>query len=365
MADAVPEPVGAPALARRTVRLKDVALRAGVSINTVSRAIRAPQTVRPELRRHIEAVLDELDYVPNQLAGGLAGARNRVVGVVVTSLFYSEYAAMIDALQDDLGRAGLSVMIGNGHYDLDEELRLVRALLSWRPAAIALVGTDHHPRAAALLRAAGLPVVEMWEAGASRIDSAVGMDHGAIGRRQALHLLERGCRRLAFIGCVRRHDYRAQRRLDGFRRALRERACEPHIVTAADGGSADLGEALVRRLIGERPDIDGIACNGDVIAMGALRGLARLGRAVPDEIGVIGFGDNEAAGCVTPSLTTLRPPRAELGRAAAAVILARIEGAAPKERLFEPELVVRASTARQPASCRRAGRSTMIEETAK
>ena len=334
-----------PTAARR-VGLKDIAARAGVSINTVSRAIRAPHTVRPELRRQIEALLDELDYVPNRLAGGLAGANTDVVGVILTSLFYSEYAAMIDALQGELGRAGLSVMIGNSHYELDQELALVRTMLSWRPAAMTLVGSDHHPKVAELLAAAGIPVVEIWEAGQARIDSTVGMDHRAIGRLQARHLLDVGCRRVAFVGCVRRHDYRAQRRRDGCLAELRAAGLEPLTVTAPDGGSADLGEALAARLLAEHPAIDGIACNSDVIAMGVLRGLAKAGRRVPDAIAVIGFGDNEASACFTPSLSTIRPPRAAIGRAAAEIILARIDGAPPVVRVFEAELVARDSTRR-------------------
>ena len=335
-----------PTAARR-VGLKDVAARAGVSINTVSRAIRAPHTVRPELRRQIEALLDELDYVPNRLAGGLAGASTEVVGVILTSLFYSEYAAMIDALQGGLGQAGLSVMIGNSHYDLDQELALVRTMLSWRPAAMTLVGTDHHPKVVELLATAGIPVVEIWEARDARIDSAVGMDHHAIGRLQARHLLERGCRRIAFLGCVRRHDYRAQRRQGGCLAALAEQGLAPVTVTAPDGGSPDLGEALAVQLLNEHPGTDGIACNSDIIAMGVLRGLARLGRRVPDDIAVIGFGDNEASSCLTPGLSTIRPPRAAIGRAAAAIILARIDGEPPQSRVFEAELVERASTERR------------------
>ncbi len=331
------------------VRLKDVATRAGVSVNTVSRAIRAPQTVRPELLRRIEALLDEVGYVPNRLAGGLAGSRSGVVGVVVTSLFYSEFAALIDALQAALARAGFSVMLGNSDYRPDEELRLVRAMLSWQPAAIALIGLDHHPRAVELLQRSGRPVVELWEASDRCIDSAVGMDHVAIGTAQAAHLLDRGYGRLAFVGSVRPHDHRAQRRRDGFLATVAAADIEPVVTTASDGGSADLGETLLGRLLDRHPEVDGIVCNSDVIAFGVLRGLARQGRRVPADVGVVGFGDNEAAACLTPSLSTIRPPRAAIGHAAAEVLLARIDGAPPIRRTFDASLVARASTARNPA----------------
>ena len=135
--------------------------------------MRAPHTVRPELRRRIEAVLDEVNYVPNRLAGGLAGAHTAVVGVIISSLYYSEFAAIIDAMQMELASAGLQVMIGNSRYDPDEEWRLVQAMLSWRPAAIAIVGTDHHPRARELLVNSGRPVIEIWDCGDSVIDSGV------------------------------------------------------------------------------------------------------------------------------------------------------------------------------------------------
>ena len=222
--------------ARAAVTLADVAARAGVSLNTVSRALRAPHTVRPPLRRRIEEVLDELNYVPNRLAGGLAGSHTGVVGVILTSLFFSEFAAVVDTLQADLAAAGFNVMLGNSRYDPDEELRLVRAMLSWRPAAMALVGIDRHPRAADLLRASGIPVIEVWDAVGEAIDSAVGMDHSAIGAMQTRHLLAQGYRRPAFIGCVRVHDYRAHKRLAGYQAAAREAGLDYVHVPVPSGG---------------------------------------------------------------------------------------------------------------------------------
>lgn len=329
--------------ARAAVTLADVAARAGVSLNTVSRALRAPHTVRPPLRRRIEEVLDELNYVPNRLAGGLAGSHTGVVGVILTSLFFSEFAAVVDTLQAELADAGFSVMLGNSRYDPEEELRLVRAMLSWRPAAMALVGIDRHPRAADLLRASGIPVIEVWDAVGEAIDSAVGMDHSAIGAMQARHLLAQGYRRPAFIGCVRVHDYRAHKRLAGYQAAVHEAGLEPVWMAEPTGGHPDLGERLALQVLARHPQVDSFVCNSDVIAMGALRGLR--GR-VPDEIGVVGFGDNEAGSCLSPSLTSIHPPRAEIGRQAANVIAARIAGEPASRHLFEAGLALRQSTVR-------------------
>jgi LacI family gluconate utilization system Gnt-I transcriptional repressor len=250
-------------------------------------------------------------------------------------------------MQESLASAGLSLMLGNSRYDPEEELRLVRAMLSWRPAALAIVGVDHPARVVELLRAADVPVVEIWDAGSEPIDSAVGMDHLAIGRLQAEHLYERGYRRIAFVGSTREHDYRARKRRDGYAMAVgRHDLHEPIVRTAPVGGTPELGERLLGELLASEPEVDGIVCNGDVIALGVLRGLRRRGRAVPGEVGVVGFGDAEAATCVVPTLTTVRPPRADVGRIAAATLLARIDREPPRRIVLAAELIARESTAR-------------------
>jgi LacI family gluconate utilization system Gnt-I transcriptional repressor len=329
--------------------LKDVAAQVGVSINTVSRCLRAPHTVRPELRRRIEAVLDEVSYVPNRLAGGLSGAHTGVIGVIVTSLYHSEFAAIIEAMQSRLAAAGLQLMIGNSRYDPEEELRLVRSMLSWRPAALALVGTEHLPRARQLLVRTGMPVVEIWDCTDKLIDSGVGMNHRAIGAMQAEHLLAQGCQRLAFVGAVREHDQRARKRLEGARAAVRKRRRRALIVaTEPRAGDADVGERLLRTVLAREPAVDGIVCNSDVIAHGVLRGLRHAGRRVPQDVAVVGFGDNASNTCFEPELTSVAPPRTAIGQRAAEQILRRIDGAPRERELIAPELIARTSSRREP-----------------
>lgn len=325
--------------------LASIAKEVGVSVNTVSRALRAPETVRLDLRRRILAARDALNYVPNRLAGGLAGTRSNVVGVIVTSLFHSEFAEVVDTLQSVLLEHDFQVMLGNSRYDPDEELRLLRSILSWRPAALAIIGVDHHPQVSDLLRTAGAPVVEMWDIGDAVIDSGVGMDHVAIGRAQAHHLADGGARCLAFLGSARRHDTRALKRLRGVQAGADERGLKPPVIrTREEPGSADLGESLIRELLREAPDVDGVVCNSDAVALGVLRGLRRLGVSVPESCQVIGFGATDAGTCTQPSLSTIAPPREVIGRTTARLLLARMRDLPPERVAVTWTLVPRGST---------------------
>ena len=331
----------------KVATLKDIASRVGVSLNTVSRSLRAPQTVRPELRARIKTALEELNYVPNRLAGGLAGSDTGVVGVIVTSLHYSEFATIIEAMQVRLAEAGLQLMIGNSRYEPEEELALVLALLSWRPAAFVIVGTDHHPRARELLATSGKCVVEIWDCADPVVDSGVGMDHRAIGAMQVDHLYEQGCRRLAFAGSLRPHDQRAHKRLAGARARARQLKLRALVIaTEPVIGVPEMGDRLVQKILAGDPAIDGIICNGDIVAHGVLRGLKAARRRIPDDVAVIGFGENPSNSCLDPPLTSISPPRVDIGRKTADLILKRIAGGPAECILIPPELIVRQSTQR-------------------
>jgi LacI family gluconate utilization system Gnt-I transcriptional repressor len=114
-------------------------------------------------------------------------------------------------------------------------------------------------------------------------------------------------------------------------------------------GNPDLGDKLAAELLEHHAEVDAIACNSDVVAFGVLRALRKLGRRVPDDIGVIAFGDNEAATCVTPPLTTIRPDREGIGRLTAEAIVARINGGESQTTVVDWELVFRDSTRRRQA----------------
>src|ERR1700737_1003397 len=200
------EPHSAPTLSA-------VAKLAGVSSITVSRVVRLPNLVAPRTRGRVEAAMRELGYVPNQLAGALASARTRSVGVLVPTIANSIFADTVQGLSDELEPSGYAVILAQSRYDAAREDHMLAALLSRRPEAIIMVGSPATEDGARLLRRAGIPGGETWDLPATPIDAVAGFNNYEAGCAVARHLVAQGRQNLAFIGG---DDPRATRRWHGF-----------------------------------------------------------------------------------------------------------------------------------------------------
>lgn len=336
--------------ATQRVTMTDVAAAAGVSASTVSLYFRRPEAVSPHLAEKVRAVIDELGYVPNLVAGSLAAAQSRTVAVILPSILNSFYAETYNTLQSLFQGSRYQTMLGVTEFSPEVEEDLIRAFLAWSPAAMVLTGFDHTERARAMLRGAGVPVVEMWDMPATQdeaVDLSVGFSHFEVGRRQAAHLYDRGSRKVAYIGAAVHHDLRVRSRTDGYEDEVRRRGLHPPIaLTAPDPASTPLGTRLIGEVLDAHPDIDGVVCSNDYLALGAMFEARRRDLRIPGDLAVIGFGDMGFSRVSLPPLTTVRPPQREIGRLAAVQILARLDGARipPSHFALECELVVRDST---------------------
>ncbi|MCL4760478.1 MAG: LacI family DNA-binding transcriptional regulator [Burkholderiales bacterium] len=306
--------------------MADVARLAGVSTSTVSRALRRAESVSPALRARVHEAVAALGYVPNSMAGGLAAARTRTVGVIVPSLVNSFFAATLDAMTERLAPRGYQIMLGNSAYSPETEAALVNSFLSWSPAAIVLTGQAHARATMQRLLGAGIPIVEMWELGENALDSLVGFSHRAVGRLAARHLLDRGRRRIAFVGAALDEDRRAAQRSAGFAEVVREQLGRPAVVVALpQRASAATGGLALAELLARHPDVDGVAFSNDAMALGGLFECQRRGIGVPADLALVGFGDLDFAAWSTPALSTIRPPRREIGLAVADHLLQRFD----------------------------------------
>lgn len=327
--------------------LSDVADLAGVGPITVSRALRDPSRVSQELRERIDAAVKQLGYVLNPNARALASQRSDVIGVLIPSITNNVFADVLRGTHDGLSNSSMQVQFGNTHYSAAEEERLLGVFLSQHPAALIVSGIDQTPAARRLLESANCPVVQIMEVGPDPVDMMIGFSHFEGGKSVARHMIETGRRRIAFLGA--RMDPRSQRRLAGYSEAMREAGLfeERFVTTTPQPSSITMGAELFARALAAAPELDGVVCNNDDLALGVLFACQRAGIAVPGQIGIAGFNDHEMMAAAYPSITSLRTPRYEIGRRAIAMALAAIAGDDPAERIVDLgfELKIRESSA--------------------
>jgi LacI family gluconate utilization system Gnt-I transcriptional repressor len=332
--------------------LHDVARVAEVTRITVSRYLREPERVAAETAARIREAIAQIGYVPNRQAGQLASAASQMVAALIPNVGHSIFAETIQGLQEGLRGTGHELLLASTDYSLEREETQLRAVIGWSPAALIVTGRHHTPATLRLLKGArdtGTPVIEIWD-WSHGDDPAqfcqIGFDHEAVGRAMAQHLIERGHRRLAYVDSSVAEDYRAHERGEGFARAARAAGVQVKALRAAAGDVFDAGREMlgVLRSPANRR-ITAAAFANDHIACGALMEAQARGVAVPGEVAVLGFGDFPLGRQVRPSLSTVRPPRAEIGRAAAGALLRAVEtGEEAIAQRLPWELIARDST---------------------
>ncbi|MFT4117695.1 LacI family DNA-binding transcriptional regulator [Bradyrhizobium sp.] len=320
---------------------------AGVSISTVSRALRQPDIVSPDVRGRIDEAVARLSYRRNVVAGALASARSMTVGVIIPSIINSFFAATIEALEQGMAGSGYQLLLGNTGYSAEAERQLVSSFLAWSPAAMVLTGRRHHSETVGALLSSQIPVLEMWELSDHPIDMIVGFSHRAVGQLVFQHLARRGAERLGFIGAYMDRDYRTADRRAGFAEAALQAGYDAPIeVHLPERASAMGGATGLRELMARSPGVDAVFCSNDMIALGALFEAGRRGLSVPGDLKICGFGDLEFAAACDPPLTTVRPPGREIGLQIATLLRGRLEGTIDGGGSFDlgAELVSREST---------------------
>ncbi|PZQ96943.1 MAG: transcriptional regulator [Cereibacter sphaeroides] len=306
--------------------IADVARLAGVGAITVSRALRDPSHVSQSLRDRISDAIAKLGYVPDSNARALASSRADVIGVLVPSLTNIVFADVLRGIYDELGSAQLQIQLGNTHYSVEEEERLVRMFLSQRPTALIVAGIDQNASTRLMLENAGCPIVQIMETTNDPIDMLVGFSQLEGGRTATTHLIQAGYRRIGFLGA--RMDPRSQRRLSGYVQAMTEAGLfDPELmVTTPQSSSVTLGSRLLHETLSRRPDLDAVFCNNDDLALGVLFACQHLGIDVPTRLGICGFNDLEMMSAAVPALTSISTPRYTIGRTAVSMIQARLAG---------------------------------------
>ncbi len=316
-----------------SVTLRDVALLAGVSPITASRAINTPNRVSPEALQRVREAIEKTGYVPNLLAGGLASRKSRVVAAVVPTIVGPGFLEMVQSLTESLAAAGFQLMLGQSGYQNSREDALLDAIIARRPDGIVLTGIMHSPEGRRRLINSGIPLVETWDLTESPIDMLVGFSHEQIGMTVAQYLFDRGRRH---VGIISGSDERAERR----NRAFLQRAGELgltkdsipvlHVPTPTNvhGGRKGLGQ-----LLENHPDLDAVFCSSDLLAWGVITEAQVRDITIPQQLAVIGLGDLDFSKDLNPALTTVKINGRKIGEIAASLIIGRTEGRKPDQSI--------------------------------
>lgn len=307
------------------ITLNDVAKLAGVSAITISRALNTPDRVSPETLQRVRDAVARTGYVPNLVAGGLASNRSRLVAALIPTIAGSVFLETIQALTDTLAAAGYQLMLGQGGYEGAREDALIEAIIGRRPDGIVLTGILHSPEGRKRLLASGIPVVETWDLTPTPIDMLVGFSHEKVGVQVADWLHRRGYKHPAIVTA---DDYRAGLRRKGFEARLHELgiAKVPTCVVPAPS-TLGSGRAGLMELLSQDAKLDFVFCSSDLLAHGVVTEAQAQGIKVPDELGVLGFGNLGFSGDTHPPLSTVHVDGAAIGLQAARFIIDRIAGA--------------------------------------
>jgi LacI family gluconate utilization system Gnt-I transcriptional repressor len=319
-------------------KLSDVAERAGVSAVTVSRTLRRPEMVSPQLREKIETAIRDLAYIPNRAASALASSRSNIIGVIVSSLTNGVFADYLRALHDMFQPKGFQVMVLNSRYSPLEEEKAIVMLLGQHPEALILTDVDQTPYARELLEHSGVPIIQTMALTDTPIDINIGISQYDAGALATRHLLELGHRRIGIIAA--RFESRTRQRVAGYVDAMKARGLhdEALVEWSPAPSTVKLGGELLSHLLTRWPDLEAVFCGNDDLALGVLFECARRGIAVPDSLSVVGFNDLEFAANAYPALTTIAVPRHEMGRLSAEIILEIIRGSGKRPQTSRIDL---------------------------
>jgi len=325
----------ATADAPRRATIRDVAGRVGVSLITVSRALHRPEAVSEGLRARILEAADELGYVPNRAASGLASGTSRVVPVILPSLADPACAALLDGLHEGLAEAGFQVLPATTGSRADAEEARVASALGWAPAGLVLAGVEHPAGVRRRLRRSGVAAVEVMELADEPWGLNVGVSPRAVGGAAATFLADRGRGRIAYAGSRTELGREAAGRIEGFRAALRERGLPDHLVVRGEGEPSPAeGARLLGELLRRFPDADAVFLDDADLAAGAVLEARRRGVAVPGRLAVMGLHDRAIASATSPAITSIAIPAREIGATAARLLLRAIrEGPPPPCRV--------------------------------
>jgi LacI family transcriptional regulator len=329
-----------------TVTLAQVAQRACVSTATVSMVLRNRGRISSATRQRVLAALDELGYVYNQTAANLRNRTSNQVGLLLHDITNPFYGEMTAGLSQEMERHDLLLFLANSEESGERQQKFVDSLMRNNACGMVLCAArETPPLFFETLRRRNIPAI-MVVRPLDDIDfDFVGTDNFLGTQLATQHLLRLGHRHIAFIGGSENSITRAQR-IGGYSSKLLENRIRPDSEWVVSSAASQSDGARVAETLFQRyPEITAAVCYQDIVALGVMQALRKMGRAPGKDFALVGFDDVTEAALVQPALTTVSVAAKEIGRKAGELLFSRIQGndEPPQRIILPPTLVVRES----------------------
>ena len=329
--------------------MKDLAGELGVSIATVSRALRNSPEIGREMQQRVKDLAKKLNYRPNPFAQSLRKEAPKVIGVVVPNLVTHYYAAVLDGIEDEARRAGYSVISANSHEDFEDERQAIDNFIGLHVegiiACLAQTTTDysHFEEISDM----GIPLVFFGRTCLTDRFSCVTANGDEAAQMATQHLIDTGSRRIAFIGGPNHLDM-VRRRKHGYLEALRENKMEiDRDMVVCDKIDYEVALNAVEKLLDNPNRPDAILAFNDIITFAAFTAIKNKGLNIPDDVALIGFTDDVHAAYVTPRMSAIEDQSREMGIKACQLLLKSIGGDTKVYKEIVPQqLVIRETSAK-------------------
>jgi DNA-binding LacI/PurR family transcriptional regulator len=335
----------------RQVTIKDIAKVLGISISTVSRALKNHPDISEATCIQVKELARKLNYEPNALALSLRKNKTFTIGVIIPEIVHHFFSSVISGIEDYAYDKGYNVMVSQSNESYEREVINAQALLANRVDGVLIslakttIEFDHFRN----FLNQGIPMV-FFDRVCSEIitDRVITNDEGGAFAATE-HLINVGCRKIAHFAAPQ-NLLIGQGRLTGYIRALKSNQIpyNPNLVL-----HCDTREMVYEKLPGflqNNPDVDGIYAVNDSTAIATIQLIQKLGKKIPDDIAVVGFGDGPMALIVSPELTTIEQKGYEIGREAITLLINKIEMELLQDsfqtKVVTPVLIPRQSTNR-------------------
>ncbi len=334
------------------VTIKDLARHLNVSVATISRALRDMPEIKPETRQAVLQLAKEWDYQPNILATSLVKSRTKTIGVIVPDLAYHFFASVIKGIEAVAFARGYSLLLTQTSELYERELINVQNLSRGQVEGFIIslsqetVDLDHLKR----LQRKGIPLV-FFDRDAQELDvSKVMVDNVGASYEATKHLIENGCKRIAFLAGPQSVTVSNQR-LEGYMKALKDHDMEIDFELIVHGEYSSTKALQVTHEMVNLPNRpDGLVVVSDRLAIGAISALKANNIKIPEEVAVVSFNDEPICTVITPTLSSVAQPTLDIGKNATELLINQIEGAVsgfkPQIQILKTQLMVRESSQR-------------------